>query len=108
MELLSLNLKERPPVYPKKRLPPRPFRLNSADLNRGVPPFRGLVYSFFVHQVALFSALFLPSLDNFRTPPMPIGDQLFAIDLNRPARLIYFPEVQAKDDVDKPKSEGKD
>src|SRR5262244_3169879 len=108
MALLSLNLKERPPVYPRKQLPPRPFQLKSADLNRGIVPFRGLTYSVLVHNVALFSALFLPVLaDYYRMPPMPIGDQLFAIDLNHKAKLIYFPNLPAKDDTEKTQPETK-
>jgi len=108
MVLLSLNLRERPPLYPKRQLPPAKFRLNSVDLNRGIVPFRGLSYSFLFHNVALFSALFLPVLaDYYRTPPMPIGDQLFAIDLNHKAKLVYFPNLPAKDENEQPKTEPK-
>src|SRR5262245_19866962 len=109
MELLSLNLRERPPAYLGKRLPPGPFRLGSANLNRGVVPYRGLSYSVFLHHVCLFSVLFLPSLDSyFRMPALPVGDQLFAINLNHQAKLIYFPPVQAKEEGEKRKNEGEE
>src|SRR5262249_20663446 len=93
MPLLSLNLQEQPPRYPRRELPPAAFGLNSANLSRGVWPYRGLLYSFLVHEVALFSVLLFPSLDNFRKPPTPVADQLFAIDLNSRAKLVYFPEL---------------
>lgn len=109
MELLSLNLKERPPLYPRKQLQPRPFQLGSANLNRGVVPYRGLSYSVFLHHVAIFSVLFIPSLDSyFRMPALPIGDQLFAINLNHQAKLVYFPPVQAKEEGEKRKNEGQE
>jgi Gram-negative bacterial TonB protein C-terminal len=109
MTLLALNLQERPPAYLGKRLPPGPFKLGSANLNRGVVPYRGLSYSVFLHHVAVVSVLFLPSLDSyFRMPALPVGDQLFAINLNHQAKLIYFPPVQAKEEGEKRKNEGEE
>src|SRR5438552_3654982 len=98
MPLTLLNLHEPTPTYPRLPLSPRPFRLDSANVSRGVVPRRGLLYSFLVHEVAIFAVLFFPSLDNFRTPPLPPRDRLFAIDLNSRAKLIYFPPLNPQDD----------
>src|SRR5262245_52876445 len=109
MELLALNLREPAPIYSgRQELAPHHFRLNSANLNQGVWPFKGLVYSFFVHQFGLVTILVVPLIAaSYMTPPLPVGDQLFAIDMNSRAKLVYFPNLPAKGDSASPDSEGK-
>src|SRR5215510_6141411 len=106
MPLLTLNLLEPPPRLPCTQLPPAPFRLGSTKVSRGHWPARGLVYSFLVHEIAIFSLLLFPSFDKFRKP-VTVPDQLLAIDLNTPARLLYFPELN-KRESESPRSKGKE
>jgi hypothetical protein len=74
-----------------------PFHLGSAGVSKGRFPFRGLVFSFVFHQVTMWSLLFFPSFGQTRRAPAEAG-QLIAIDLNSPAKLIYFPGLKGQDE----------
>src|SRR5215470_13503772 len=108
MALTLLNLHEPAPLYPRRALPPRPFGLKSVNLNRGIVPKRGLLYSFFVHTFGLASLLALPSLDNYRQPLPPPADQLFVIDMASKSKLVYFPELNSRDESEAPKPKSKE
>src|SRR6185369_6390767 len=108
MALTLLNLHEPAPLYPRRTLSARPFGLKSVNLNRGIVPKRGLVYSFFVHTFGLASLLALPTLDNYRKPPPPPADQLFVIDMESKSRLVYFPSLNSRDESEAPKRKGKE
>jgi hypothetical protein len=103
MALTLLNLHEPAPLYPRRALSPRPFGLKSANLNRGIVPKRGLLYSFVVHTFGLASLLALPSLDNYLQPLPPPADHLFVIDMASKSKLVYFPELNSRDESEAPK-----
>ena len=97
MPLISLNLRQPLPVYWCRLLARVPFSLNSTEVSRGHWPGRGLMYSFLVHETMILSLLLLPSFGNVRKP-VRAADQLIAIDLNGPAKLIYFPDLNGNDE----------
>ena len=103
MALTLLNLHEPAPLYPRRTLSPRPFGLKSANLNRGIVPKRGLLYSFVVHTFGLASLLALPALDNYWQPLPPPADHLFVIDMASKSKLVYFPELNSRDESEAPK-----
>ena len=97
MPLISLNLRQPLPVYWCRLLARVPFSLNCTEVSRGHWPGRGLMYSFLVHETMILSLLLLPSFGNVRKP-VRAADQLIAIDLNGPAKLIYFPDLNGNDE----------
>src|SRR5439155_22915310 len=96
MTLISLHLVEPPPRYPLKRWVGAPCTIPSLNLSEGRWPGRGLLYSFLVHEVAIFSLFFLPSYSGFRKPEPMVEARLFAIDLNTSAKPVYFPSLSSE------------
>jgi hypothetical protein len=98
MPLIALNLQDRPPLYPRMPLQPRPFALKSANLSRAVWPFRGLAGSILVHELAVLTVFFSPLFEALRQPPLLSPDQVFVIDMNSPSKLVYFPSVRVREE----------
>src|SRR5437764_6066736 len=96
MTLISLNLLEPAPRYPLKRWAGAPCGIPFLNLSKGRWPARGLLYSFLVHEVAIFSLFLLPAYSGFRKPEPMVEARLFAIDLNTSAKLVYFPSLSSE------------
>jgi hypothetical protein len=58
MGLLLLDLRVRPLRTPTRKLPPMPIRLSFLNVSRGFFPGRGLLFSFPIHLLVAFGALF--------------------------------------------------
>jgi hypothetical protein len=79
-------------VVPADAKQKQPSVLTYANASRGSAPGRGLLYSFLVHEVAIFGLLFVAAHQPLphETPPPELTQ---IVDLNQPKGIIYLPPL---------------
>jgi TonB-like protein len=90
MPLLSLDLPKRPPALPGRQLTGASFHLTLRLVSGGSFPGRGLLYSFLIHEIAVFGLLFLSVSYKFigHSAPLELSQM---INLSKPREVVYLP-----------------